>query len=297
MKKKTIIGSTFILISLLFITLAPTNATTQWGVTADTDYKFVLNKFLFTSDMTPFIHDNVSATVIFREFNDTGYTYEIHPLVGEPQLGLSTNFEEVDTGFANVTLPVGLPVAIPLAIGDINDYPEYIGNFVNQTTCWFNSTMFTEFNTTDIGENITITSYSTLDQKYLTIHLDMYADKLNDSLLTTLMENADFGDLPITLPSNITNFKLNATVSFSVTTGLFSSLTIIVRSNAMLYGYPTNFNVDVDYSYNAPEEPTPTNTNTETTTPRTTETPYPVLVTIIVTASFGLLIRKLRKRL
>ncbi|MHA1686230.1 MAG: hypothetical protein ACTSYD_07435 [Candidatus Heimdallarchaeaceae archaeon] len=296
MKKKTIIVSTVILIGLLFVTLAPTNASTQWGVTADTDYKFVLNKFLFFgSDMTPFIRDNVSATVIFKEFNDTGYVYDLHPDVGEAELGLSTNFEEVDTGFANVTLPVGLPVAIPLAIGDISDYPAYIGDFVNQTTCWFNSTIFTELNITEIGENITLTSYSTLDQKNLNIHVDMYADRLNDSLLTMLMENADFGDLPITLPSNITNFKLNASISFSVTTGLFNSLTIIIRSDAMLYGYPTNFNVDVDYSYKPPEEPT--STSTPTTTPRTTESPYPVFATIVATMSFGVLARKLRKRL
>lgn len=289
---------------LLIFALKPANAATQWGIETNTQYKFELNKFLFfDNDLTPLLKDNVSMAVVFTELNDTGYAYDVYPNVGEPELGQSTVFEEVDTGFANVTLPIGLPIALPLSIGNIPNYFEYLGEFINQTHELVNFTMFEDFNMTDfnmtyIGENITLDSYSTLNSENFELHVDVYADALNDTTIDMIMANISSDDISLTIPDNITDFKLNITAAFSVTTGLFEKLSVTMRSQALLYGYPAPFNADILYSYNKPAEQTETTSTqpTETETPGTTSpTPYPIATTAVILI-VGTIGYKLRKR-
>ncbi|GAH44455.1 unnamed protein product, partial [marine sediment metagenome] len=133
-------------------------------------------------------------------------------------------------------------------------------------------------------------SHSLLDETYLKLYFDLFAPEVNASILSELMGEGDTG-LPIALPVNITDFKLNATVKFNSTSGLLYDLTIKIRSLSHVDEYTEAFDIDIRYALYVPEpEPEP---EPET---EPTETLYPWLIpTIAAFAVVSIIIFRRRK--
>ncbi len=281
-------GVLFVILSVSVI--SPLNAATSWGVDTETTYKYELKTLnMFGSDLSILLKDNVSMNIIFTEFNSTGYTYDSYNSTGGVSSN-STNFveTEVEPGVF-YTMPVGLPIALPLSLGTIPDYLEYFGQIMNQTT----SFLFVDeilANITDYANVTYMDTHSVLNENYLHMYFDLFAVEVNASVLFDSMDTGDMGGF--TFPSNFTDFKLNATVNYNVTTGLFNGFTIKLRSQGEIApGYFEPFNVDAVYGLYIPPPPT-----TPTTPTPTEENFYPWLVPIITVIAFGALILRKRKR-
>lgn len=281
-------GVLFVIISVTFI--SPINAATSWGVDTDTTYKYELkNLTMFGSDLSILLKDNVSMNIIFTEFNSTGYTYDTYNSTGGVTSN-STNFveTEVEEGVF-FTMPEGLPVALPLSLGTIPDYLNYFGQIMNQTT----SFLFVDdllANITDYANVTYMDTHSILNENYLYLYFDLFATEVNASILFDSMDMSDMGGF--TFPSNFTNFKLNATVNYNTTSGLFNGFTIKLRSMGEIApGYFEPFDVDAVYGLYIPPAPT-----TPTTPPPTEESFYPWLIPVITFVAFGVFILRKRKR-
>lgn len=282
-------GILIIIFSLAFIT--PSNAATNWGVEADETYEYELKtlKMFGGSDLSSLLKENVSMTIIFTNFNSTGYTYDVYNSTGGVSTS-STNFVSTQVGEDVYTTPVGLPIVLPLEIGTIPDYLLYFGQIVNETT----SILVLDdllANITDFA-NVTYTdSHSILNENYLSLYFDMYAPEVNASILSGFIDPGDTGGLFI-IPSNITNFQLNASIAFNATSGLFKSFTIKIRSLAeQAPGYLEPFDIDVVYGLYVPPPPyTPPPTTPE-------KTSYPWLIsTTIAFVILGTVLARRRKR-
>ena len=283
-------GVLFVILSVSII--FPLNAATSWGVDTDTTYKYELKTLnMFGSDLSLILGDNFTMTIIFTEFNSTGYTYDAYNATGGVTSN-STNFveTEVETGvFA--TIPIGLPVALPLSLGTIPNYLEYFGLFMNQTS----SFLFVDeilANITDYANVTYMDTYSILNENYLQMYFDLFAVEVNASILFDSMDVSDFGGF--SFPTNFTNFKLNATINYNATSGLFNGFNIRIRSQAEVApgsGIFEPFDVDVVYGLYIPPVPT-----TPTTPIPTDESFYPWLIPVITFVVFGMYIFRKRKR-
>ncbi len=261
MKRKEIITSGVLILLFSFTFITPANAETTWGFEIDKNYVYELNKLtIFGTPLQFEFKDEARMRIVFNDFNDTGYSFNLyndtHMLAETSTVFLPVQVDNETT----LVLPQGLPVALPLTLGDIPDYLEYFGNVVDQT----GSMIVLD----DIMENITdymnityMSVYSVYDSSFLKANLDLYAPTVNASVLTELLGEMDEGSIPISIPTNITEFKLNATLAFDTTTGLFDHFTITLRSlSTDEYNYVDNFNVDVEYKLYKPTEPEETTT-------------------------------------
>ena len=282
-------GVLFVILSVTFV--SPINAATSWGVETETTYKYELKTLnMFGSDLAILLKDNLSMSVVFTGFSDTGYTYNVINATGGITSN-STNFveTEVEPGVF-ITMPEGLPIALPLSLGTIPDYINYFGQTVNQTS----SFMFVDEilgNITDYANVTYMDTYSVLNTDYLYLYFDLYATEVNASIFFESMDTGDMGGF--TFPSNFTNFKLNATVNYNTTSGLCNGFTIILRSMGEVApgsGIFEPFNVDAVYGLYIPPPPT-----TPTTPTPTEENFYPWIVPIVTFVALGVLILRKRK--
>ncbi|MHA1866714.1 MAG: hypothetical protein ACTSXD_01465 [Candidatus Heimdallarchaeaceae archaeon] len=297
MEKKYLFMVLFIL-TLSPLVINPASAAATWGVEVDKEYNFeLLNFSIADTDYTKFVKAQFNIYVKFTELNDTGYTYNVYNATNDELLSTnSTNFEVTTNENGTFILPVGLPVALPLQF-DSTDYLKYLGELVNQT-----STMFGDFdellNTTSMSNDTIIAIYSLLDTELLSLKIDLYTPKVEEELITQLTGSLGSGmGFPMQLPTNLTDFKLNLTLSFDAEVGIFNALILKIRSIATDdFGYQSPFNVDIKYAWDKPSEVTPTPTSTST--PTLTETPYPwgiAIMSPIIVAGL-LLANKKRKR-
>ncbi|MHA1199176.1 MAG: hypothetical protein ACTSQF_07485 [Candidatus Heimdallarchaeaceae archaeon] len=261
MKRKEIItsGVLILLFSLTFVTTA--NAETTWGFEIDKNYVYELNKLtIFGTPLQFEFKDEARLRIVFNDFNDTGYSYNVY---NETNLLAETSTVFLPTEVDNETtlvLPQGLPIALPLTLGDIPDYLGYFGSIIDQVGPMIVLDDIME-NITDYIDITYLNVYSVYDANYLSAKLDLFAPTVNASVLTDLLGDMDSGSLPISIPTNITEFKLNVTLAFDTTTGLFDHLTIKLRSlSTDEYNYVDNFNADVEYELYKPTEPEPTTT-------------------------------------
>ena len=281
-------GVLFVIMSVTFI--SPINAATTWGVETDTTYKYELkNLIMFDTDLSLLLKDNVSMNIIFTEFNSTGYTYDVYNATGGVTSN-STNFveNEVEPGVF-ITMPNGLPMALPLSLGTIPDYITYFGQIMNQTT----SFLFVDEllgNLTEFANVTYMDTHSILNENYLYLYFDLFATEVNASILFESMDMGSMGSF--SFPSNFTNFKLNATINYNATSGLFNGFNIKLRSQGEVApGSFEPFNVDAVYGLYIPPVPT-----TPTTPTPTEESFYPWIVPVVTFAVFGLFILRKRKR-
>ena len=281
-------GVLFVIMSVTFI--SPINAATTWGVETDTTYKYELkNLIMFDTDLSLLLKDNVSMNIIFTEFNSTGYTYDVYNATGGVTSN-STNFveNEVEPGVF-ITMPNGLPMALPLSLGTIPDYITYFGQIMNQTT----SFLFVDEllgNLTEFANVTYMDTHSILNENYLYLYFDLFATEVNASILFESMDMGSMGSF--SFPSNFTNFKLNATINYNATSGLFNGFNIKLRSQGEVApGYFEPFNVDAVYGLYIPPVPT-----TPTTPTPTEESFYPWIVLVVTFAVFGVFILRKRKR-
>ncbi|MHA1305383.1 MAG: hypothetical protein ACTSQE_09805 [Candidatus Heimdallarchaeaceae archaeon] len=297
MKRKYLIFAVLILVFTPLMNV-PTVGAATWGVETDTEYEFQLLLFSFAdTDYTKFIKAQFNVYVKFTELNNTGYTYDVYNSTTDELISSnSTNFESVETENGTFITPIGLPIALPL-LYDSTNYLEYVGQIVNQS-----SSIFGEFgvlsNTTMLDNDTSIEIYSTLGTDYLTMYANLYTPKVNESLLEALSEGlGEGGGLPLQIPTNITDFKLNVTVSYNATIGIFNDITIKIRSTATDdFGYESPFNIDFKYAWDAPKPPSPPSTTDDDTEP-TEDTPYPWILaftTPLVIVSLMALVRKRR---
>ncbi len=261
MKRKEIItsGVLIILISLNFI--APANAATTWGFEIDKNYVYELNKLtIFGTPLAFEFKDEARMRIVFNDFNDTGYSFDLY---NNTNLLAETSTIFLPVAVDNETtlvLPQGLPVALPLSLGEIPDYLAYFGQVIDQV----GSMIILD----DIMENISdymdityLNVYSLYDDSFLSAKLDLYAPIVNATVLTDLLGEMDSGQIPISIPTNITELKLNTTLAFDASTGLFDHLNVKLRSlSTDEYNYTDDFNVDVEYALYRPPEPTSTTT-------------------------------------
>ncbi|MFW9851327.1 MAG: hypothetical protein ACFFDS_00105 [Candidatus Thorarchaeota archaeon] len=253
-------GVLLIILSLTFIT--PTNAATIWGIEADVEYEFELKSFkIGITDYSAILKENVSFIVEFTSLTDIGYSYDVYNSTGLMTTN-TTNFLETEVELVTVTLPDGLPIALPLAIGTIPDYLDYFGDFVNATS----SMSIFEDLVVNVTEFLNITymySYSQLNENYLILKTDLFAPTVNETVLEALTGETG-GFMP--LPTNITDLKLNATIAYNATSGLFKQLSIKIRSLSHIGDFTEDFNVDVVYGLHVEEVVIPTPTPTPTPT-------------------------------
>ena len=276
---KLIVLSVFLATMLIMTSTSNVLATTQWGIETGFSYKFSLKKLYMGGDLTPFLKSNTTLEIKFTDINDTGYTYDVYNATGVVAQEQSTVFVTTETDIGDFILPEGLPIALPLSIDQYSNYMNSLANFINQSAQNIEIIAAElQLNLSEIGSNITISAYATINTQTFNINLDGYASELNSTLVELLSSSFDTGDLPITIPTNITDFKLNVTLSYSATTGLFNNLLIKIRSKAVQYGFLTDFNVDLEYGQEISQN---TSTNTETpsvtTTTRTESTSFMVL--------------------
>ncbi len=289
MKKAFLVsGVLFIILSLTFIT--PTNAATTWGIEADVEYEFELKSFkMGITDYSALLKENLSFIVEFTSLTDIGYSYDVYNSTGLMTTN-TTNFVETEVESTTFTLPDGLPIALPLTLGTIPNYLDYFGDFVNATSSIF---IFEDL-LVNITEFLNVTylyAYSQLNENYLKLNADLYAPTVNNTLLEELTSGEGMGFLPI--PTNITDLKLNATVAYNVTSGLFKQLSIKLRSLSHIGDFTESFNIDVLYGlYIKPVViPTPT------PTPTPTDTSYSWLIpTVLVLALLTGIKRKRKKQ-
>ena len=260
MKRIEIITSGVLILIFSFTFVSPANAATSWGFEIDKNYVYELNKLtIFGTPLAFEFKDEARLRIVFNDFNDTGYSYNVYNdtlLLTET----STVFLPIEVETTTLVLPQGLPIALPLAIGEIADYIAYFGDIVNQT----GSMLFLD----DLLENITeymdvtyLAVYSLYDANFLSAKLDLFAPTVNNSVITELLGEMDTGEVPISIPTNITDLKLNTTLAFDSSTGLFDHLTIKLRSiSTDEYNYTDNFDADVEYELYKPTEPATTTT-------------------------------------
>ena len=281
-------GVLLLIFSLSFIT--PTNATTTWGIEINEDYKFELKSFkIGITDYTLLLKENLSFIVEFTSLTDIGYSYDVYNSTGLMTTN-TTNFVKTEVEAENYTIPDGLPIALPLAIGTIPDYLDYFGDFVNATSSIFIFEDLLE-NMTDYLNATYMCVYSLLNENYLKLQTDLYAPTVNNTLLEELTGGEGMEMMPI--PTNITDLKLNATVAYNVTSGLFKQLTIKLRSLSHTGDFTENFNVDVIYGLYIPPPPV---TPTPTPTP-TDKTSYSWLIPamLVLTLLTGIKLKRKKK--
>jgi len=298
MKKKYLFMVLILTLSPLIIN--PSSAAATWGVEVGKVYSFVIENFsIYDTDYTRFVRAQFNVYIKFTELNDTGYTYDVYNSTSKELISTnSTNFEVTTNENGTFIIPNGLPIALPLQF-DSTDYLKYIGELVNQT-----STVVGDFSTllniTSMSNDTTLAVYSLLDDELLSLKIDLYSPKVDEELMTQLTGSLGDGmGFPMQLPTNLTDFKLNLTLSFDAEVGIFNALIIKIRSIATDdFSNQSPFNVDVKYVWDKPSEATPTPTPTSTPTPTPTETPYPwgiAIVAPIIVAGL-LFVHKKQKR-
>lgn len=292
MKRSLIFSSGVLMLIFSMALISPVKANATWGFEIDKTYAFELKQLnMYGTDYTLMLKQNTTMKIVFTDSNETGYSYNV------------IDFENTITSNSTVFLPVevaedvtfvmpqGLPIALPLSYGLIPDYLDAFGQFINGTDP---SMMLGDllFNMTDFGNITYMDVYSIYNEDYLYGKLDLFATVLNETTLTGLMAGFDSGDLPITIPTNISDFKFNATIAYNATSGLFDYFKITIRSMAEQYGYVDNFDVDIKYGLYIPPPP-----YTPTPTPTPTETNFPWLVPIAAVSliSSGLVLRRKKK--
>jgi len=292
MKRSLIFSSGVLLLIFSMALISPVKANATWGFETDKTYAFELKQLnMYGTDYTLMLKQNTTLKIVFTDSNDTGYSYNTIDFEGTITSN-STVFVPVEVA-ENVTfvMPQGLPIALPLSYGSIDDYLAAFGQFINGTDP---SMMLGDllFNMTDFGNITYMDVYSIYNEDYLYGKLDLFATVLNETTLTGLMAGFDSGDLPITIPTNISDFKFNATIAYNATSGLFDYFKITIRSMAEQYGYVDNFDVDIKYGLYIPPPP-----YTPTPTPTPTETNFPWLVPIAAVSliSSGLVLRRKKK--
>ena len=156
MKRKVLIASFLFTGILVGMMVSPSLAATTWGVEINERYEFTLKTFKFGSptDISFMLKENVTFGVEFTSFNDTGYTYDIYNSSGLMESGISTLFEEMETELGNITMPLGLPIVMPLAIGTSSNYLLEVGTIVNQTSILIGSEDFV--NLTEFGNDTVV---------------------------------------------------------------------------------------------------------------------------------------------
>jgi len=292
MKRSLIFSSGVLLLIFSMALISPVKANATWGFEIGKTYAFELKQLnMYGTDYTLMLKQNTTMKIVFTDSNETGYSYDV------------IDFENTITSNSTVFLPVavaenvtfvmpqGLPIALPLSYGLIPDYLDAFGQFINGTDP---SMMLGDllFNMTDFGNITYMDVYSIYNEDYLYGKLDLFATVLNETTLTGLMAGFDSGDLPITIPTNISDFKFNATIAYNATSGLFDYFKITIRSMAEQYGYVDNFDVDIKYGLYIPPPP-----YTPTPTPTPTETNFPWLVPIAAVSliSSGFVLRRKKK--
>jgi len=275
----------------IFIT--PTFATASWGVEVDTEYEYELKTFnLLGTDYGKFLKAQFGIYISFTDLNDTGYAYDVYNSTDDTLLSSnSTVFESMDTTEGPVIVPEGLPIALPLTY-DTNNYLEYLGQMVNTSM-----TLIGDFgdilNITEIGEEGDIAIYSTLNSDYLKMYLDFYTPEVNATTLGTLLGAVGDTGFPIPIPTNLTDFTLNASISFNATLGLINDIILKIRSTSIdpLSEIETPFDVDFKWARKVPPPPPPP------TDTRTTDTPYSWAFALFAPLLLGgILVHAKRKR-
>ena len=270
--------------------ISPVKASTTWGFETDKTYVFELKQLsIYGADYTLALKQNTTMKIVFTDVNDTGYSYNVTDFEGTVTPN-STVFVPVEVSEGVFfTMPQGLPIALPLSIDAIPDYLEAFGQFINETNL---NLMLGELmaNITDFGNITYMDVYSIYNEDYLYGKFDLFAPELNETTLTNLMAGFDTGEMGISIPTNITEFKLNATIAYNATSGLFDYFKITIRSIGEQYEYVDDFNVDVRYGLYIPPPP-------YTPTPTPTETSFPWLVPIAAVSliSSGLVLRRKKK--
>jgi hypothetical protein len=291
MKKSLIFSSGVLLLIFSVAIISPVNANATWGIETDKTYIFELKQLsIYGTDYTALLKTNTSMKIVFTDTNTTGYSYNAIDFQGTITPN-STVFLPVEVApEVFFPMPQGLPVALPLTYSGIPDYLYAFGDFINQTDINL-MLLDSGINVTDFGNVTYVDAYSLYDVDYLYGKFDLFAPKLNETTLTNLMASFDTGELPISIPTNITDFKFNATIAYNATSGLFDNFKIVIRSTGEQYGYIEPFNVDVRYGLYVPPPPPPP------TTPTPTPTDFPWLVPIAVLSiiSSGLVLRRKKK--
>ena len=289
MKRGLLLSSGVLLLVFTVSFVTPTIADTVWGIETDITYKYELKQLrMFGTDYTIFLKENTTMRVIFTSLTDTGYTYDIYNKTGF-MLSNETTFQEILVNESSYTIPVGLPIALPLEIGSISNYPLYFGTYINETS----SLIGLEEELLNITEYANVTEslvYSTIDDVYLKLNLYAFAETVNASVFTDLLGEGDIG-FPITIPSNITDFNLNVTVAYNATSGICRDLILKIRSKSETYGIIEDFNIDLKYGLYIPPPPIPT------PTPTPTDTSYSWFIpTVVVFIAFGVYLSRKKKR-
>ncbi len=303
MQRKVLIASFLLTGILVGMMVNPSFAATTWGIEINERYEFTLKTFKFGSptDISFMLKENVTFEVEFTSFNDAGYTYDIYNSSGLMESGVSTLFEEMETELGNITMPLGIPIAMPLAIGTSSNYLLEIGTIANQTSSMIG---FEDFvNLTEFGNDTVVNVYSLLDEEYLKLKTDIYTSNFNDSLLDELIgdfsgQPSDFpiDDLTLIIPDIIYEMTVNITISINAKTGLFDTLALVLKSKGEQSGFEIDFDVDILYGYEAPVVTTQTTESVETTGTETTETPYSWLfITPFTLVTLVFLMKKRRK--
>jgi len=292
MKRSLIFSSGVLLLIFSMALISPVKANATWGFETDKTYAFELKQLnVWGADYVLALKQNTTMKIVFTDTNDTGYSYNTIDFEGTITQN-STVFVPVEVA-EDVTfvMPQGLPIALPLSYGSITDYLSAFGQFINETNL---NMMLGEVmaNITDFGNITYMNAYSIYNEDYLYGKFDLFAPELNETTLTNLMAGIDTSELGIFIPTNITDFKFNATVAYNTTSGLFDYFKITIRSISEYEGYVDNFNVDVRYGLYIPPPP-----YTPTPTPTPTETNFPWLVPIAVVSliSSGLVLKRKKK--
>lgn len=303
MQRKVLIASFLLTGIMVGMMVNPSLAATTWGIEINERYEFTLKLFKFGSptDISFMLKENVTFEVEFTSFNDAGYTYDIYNSSGLMESGVSTLFEEMETELGNITMPLGLPIAMPLAIGTSSNYLLEIGIIANQTSTMIGSEDFV--NLTEFGNDTVVNVYSLLDEDYLKLKTDIYTSNFNDSLLDELIgafvgQPSDFpiDDLSLLIPDIINEMTVNITISVNAKTGLFDALALVLKSKGEQSGFEIDFDVEILYGYEAPVVTTQTTESIETTGTETTETPYSWLfITPFALVTLVFLMKKRRK--
>ncbi|MCE7749221.1 MAG: hypothetical protein GPJ51_12560 [Candidatus Heimdallarchaeota archaeon] len=292
MKRNLIFSSGVLLLIFSMALISPVKANATWGFETDKTYAFELKQLnMYSTDYSLMLKQNTTMKIVFTDSNDTGYSYNAIDFEGTITPN-STVFLPVEVAEGvTFVMPQGLPIALPLSYGSIPDYLDAFGQFINGTDP---SMMLGDllFNMTDFGNITYMDVYSIYNEDYLYGKLDLFATVLNETTLTGLMAGFDSGDLPITIPTNISDFKFNATIAYNATSGLFDYFKITIRSMAEQYGYVDNFDVDIKYGLYIPPPPY---TPTPTPTPTPTNFPWLVPIAAVSLISSGLVLRRKKK--
>ncbi len=295
MKRNLILSSGVLLLIFSMALISPVKANATWGFETDKTYAFELKQLnMYSTDYTLMLKQNTTMKIVFTDSNDTGYSYNTIDFEGTITPN-STVFVPVEVAEGvTFVMPQGLPIALPLSYGgSIPDYLAAFGQFINETDL---NLMLGNllFNMTDFGNITYMDVYSIYNEDYLYGKLDLFATVLNETTLTGLMAGIDTSELGFTFPTNITDFKFNATIAYNATSGLFDYFKITIRSMAEQYGYVDNFDVDVKYGLYIPPPPY---TPTPTPTPTPTETNFPWMIPIVAVSliSSGLVLRRKKK--